>query len=135
MKIISEDSRCQICGGNYMKVLCTTGLPKKYELERQRRNITPREFYWQCKTDLKRRCNVDLDDWVEYSEWINPTYPEPLRNFNHKCDDGTVCRESYKYQPYDIQLYLQNSYNFIMQFEFDDNKRGFGYMYVVEYDT
>lgn len=117
-----------------MKILCASNT-KQFEMERTRRNITPREFYWQCKTDLRRRFNVDLESWVEYSEWINPTYPEELKTFNHEMEDGSKQIESYKYQPYDMQLYLQDSYKFIMQFEFDDEKRGFGYMYIVQYDS
>lgn len=45
----------------------------------------------------------------------------------------TPIREAIKYQPYDVQLYLQNSYNFIMEFEFDTDKIGHGCMYAVEY--
>ena len=34
--------------------------------------------------------------------------------------------------PYDWQMALQNSYNFIMEFEFDTETKGHGYFYVVE---
>lgn len=116
-----------------MKILAAASTPiKLYELERQRSNITPKEFYWICRTDLRRKFNVDLENWVEYSEWINPSYPEELHKVEHKDTNGSQL-ESYKFQPYDIQLFLQNTYNFIMQFEFDTDKKGFGYMYVVEY--
>ena len=39
-----------------------------------------------------------------------------------------------KYMSYDYHLYLEKSYNFIMEFQFDDDNRGWGYMYIVEWD-
>lgn len=105
----------------------------EYELERQRSNITPREFYWQCKTDLKHRFGRDLEDWIDYAEWCNPTYLEEYHRTEHETAEGTQT-EIYKFQPYDVNMYLQGIYNFIMEFEFDTDKKGHGYMYVVEYE-
>lgn len=114
-----------------MKILSATN-PIEYQLERKRSNITLQEFYWQCKTDLKRRFSRDIEDWIEYAEWSNPTYPEEFHRTEHENEDGTQT-EIYKFQPYDVNMYLQGIYNFIMEFEFDTDKKGHGYMYVVEY--
>ena len=41
-----------------------------------------------------------------------------------------VCR----IKPYDYQVFLQNNYNFIMEFDFWDENSGHGYLYIVEYE-
>ena len=39
-----------------------------------------------------------------------------------------------KIQPYEMQFYLEGSYNFIMEFQFWDDKTGNGYLWMVELD-
>lgn len=62
------------------RVIASTGntAPKKYEVEVQRSNITPREFWWYCKQRMKAK-GADLESWIgEYKDWVEPKYPEPF---------------------------------------------------------
>lgn len=98
-------------------------MKKTYECEAYRTGITPRQFFTYCKKQLEKK-GGNIEDWVDFKEWMEPTTP---------CDnvaDGEVC----KLKPYEWHLYLKNSYNFIMEFNFWDDKKGSGYLYMVEYE-
>ena len=102
----------------------------KRSVEVQRNNVTPREFFSECKRAASRK-GYDIEAYIEYDEWVNPSTPEPYHSVVHK-DRQTSVREILKLQPYETQLYLEGSYNFILEFTFNDDKRGFGYMYLDE---
>lgn len=104
----------------------------KYECECTRNNITPKQFYCYCKRELKKRCNVELSIWLDdYESWANPTIPEKYHSVLHEWDGGTV-KEAIKIQPFNIQFFLSNTYNFVMEFDFSTDNKGSGYFLVKE---
>lgn len=104
-----------------MKKLC------EIELNRYFKNVNT--FYTYAEKMCKKH-GIELRDWMEsLDQFINPLQKCNSRN-NH---DGMT--EICKMQPYDWQLFLQNTYNFIMEFDFFDENSGHGYLYIVEYET
>ena len=103
-----------------------------YEVECQRNNVTPKEFFRYCKIKCKKQ-DLDIESWIEFDSWEEPT---PLQrteyHTNEHFDWEKPQRETIKIMPYDWQMALQNSYNFILEFEFDTETKGHGYFYVVE---
>ena len=94
-----------------------------YEFETQRNNVTPRQFYRWVATELKRRTGNDLSIWLdEYESWSDPMTVNSLRTREEIC----------WVHPYDMQLYQWCGYNFIMEFHFDTDTRGWGYCYIIE---
>lgn len=102
----------------------TTIKPEKmYEVEIERTNISPKQFFSYCKRELKKRADIDLEGWVEeYSTWENGS------DFEVKEPDET-CKE----KPFNFHYYNYNGYNFIMLFDFYEENNGFGYMYAMEF--
>lgn len=100
---------------------------KLHEIEIQRRNVSPREFWTYCNRESSRRLGFDLiADFVEsYDDFIDPAYPSNVRTRDEYC----------VVQPFNWHMYSRGAYNFIMEFEFDDEKRGHGYLYIVEFDV
>lgn len=94
------------------------------EIEIQRNNVTPRVFFSYCKRQCKKR-GIDLEDWIEYENFVDPiqVYDDTEPNHNETCI----------IKPYEQHLYLKNNYNFIIEFEFWDDKTGFGYLYLKEF--
>lgn len=110
-----------------------TNLTKLYEVECFRNNVTPREFFRYCNNMLKKKGET-LSSWIdEYEYWKNPAQNQEYTIYNHE-DWEEPLKEGNKYKPYEWHLFLAKNYNFIMEFEFDDEKRGHGYFYVVEYE-
>ncbi len=105
---------------------------KKYDIEIERNNVTPRQFFTYCRNQMQKK-GLDIETWVDYEEWINPTVQEKA-HINKHSDWDEPLTENVKIMPYDIHLYLQNTYNFMMEFEFDDDKVGHGYLYATEYE-
>ena len=117
------------------KLVCTTTDKEKlYEVEIQRSNISPRQFFSYCARQFKQKTGNDISCWVEdYNEWSDPAHPEPYRRYEHNWD-GVKSSEVIKYMPYDWQLALSGAYNFIMEYEFGStDKNGWGYFYAIEY--
>lgn len=105
---------------------------KLYEIECQRSNVTPKEFYNYCKKSCKKK-GINFEEWCEnFEQWSNPSYPQERYEITHE-DEETHQIESLKILPYDIHLFLQRTYNFIFEFDFDTDKRGFGYFYLTEF--
>ena len=99
-----------------------------YTIEIQRRNVTPAQFLAYARRRLKATggdafCGcLDLDYFAAGSE---PNY-----DTEH---DGTHCISRSK--PYDMQTYIRQDgrlYNEICEFEFDDEKTGHGYYYLID---
>ena len=99
-----------------------------YTIEIQRRNVTPSQFLTYVRRRLKATggdafCGcLDLDYFAAGSE---PNYDTER--------DGTHCISRSK--PYDMQTYIRQDgrlYNEICEFEFDDEKTGHGYYYLVD---
>lgn len=82
---------------------------------------------------MKKRTGTDLEGWCQsYEEWAGIGIPEWCDTWKHE-DWEKPALEICKTKAYDWQMYLQNAYNFIMEFQFDDDNKGFGYMYAVEF--
>ena len=104
---------------------------KLYEVECERNNVSPKEFFNYCKKRMETK-GADLETWIDsYDEWEKPLRPEQYHTNDH-LDWDEPQREAYKMLPFEMQIFLQGSYNFIMEFEFDTEKKGHGYMYAVE---
>lgn len=93
------------------------------ELNRYFKNV---HTFWAYALKMCEKHGVNLTDWMESLD----QFCEPMQRNNSR-NNHEIC----KMLPYDWQLYLQNSYNFIMEFDFFDEKSGHGYLYIVEYDT
>ena len=99
-----------------------------YTIEIQRRNVTPAQFLAYVRRRLKATggdafCGcLDLDYFAAGSE---PNYDTER--------DGTHCISHSK--PYSMQTYILQDgrlYNEICEFEFDDEKTGYGYYYLID---
>ena len=102
-----------------------------YTIEIQRRNVTPSQFLAYVRRRLKATggdafCGcLDLDYFAAGSE---PNYDTER--------DGTHCISHSK--PYSMQTYIRQDgrlYNEICEFEFDDEKTGYGYYYLIDAET
>lgn len=110
-------------------------LEKTFEIELQRRGVTPAKFLADVRfyVDKKggRYVRSDLD--LEYFKAGNDL------NFDYKHEDeNDPCHglhEKSISRPYEMQTYLRYEsgavYNEICEFQFDDDKTGFGYYYLV----
>ena len=107
-------------------------MKKMYEIECQRSNITPKAFFEYCRKQAVKK-GIDIEMWMSYEDWARPINPEESHTNEHKDWDNPL-RETIKRMPYDTQYYLQNGYNFIMEFQFDTDTKGFGYLYMMEYE-
>ena len=108
-------------------------MKKRYEIEVNRNNVTPREFYNYCKKRFEEKSPTVLESWVEYEDWANPIVPKDY-TYNKHLEWEKPLIEASKVNPYEFQVFLQNTYNFIIEFKFDGYNRGHGYMYVVEFE-
>lgn len=99
-----------------------------YTIEIQRHNVTPSQFLAYVRRRLKMTggdafCGcLDLSYFAAGSE---PNY-DTTRN-------GTHCISRSK--PYDMQTYIREGgrlYNEIVEYEFDDEKTGHGYYYLID---
>lgn len=105
---------------------------KLYEIECQRTNITPKQFFEYCRKQAEKK-GIDIEMWIDCEDWIKPINPEEYHTYIHE-DLEKPQREAIKRLPYDTQYYLQGAYNFIMEFQFDTDTKGCGYMYAMEFE-
>ncbi len=99
-------------------------------VECTRNNTTPKVFYNYCKKKAEK-LGIDLSCWSEYEDWADKNSGFPYFSNNHE-DWDEPKRECGHWKAFDVQLYLQGAYNFIMEFNFDDDKKGTGYFYICE---
>ena len=104
---------------------------KIYEYEMQRAYVTPNQFFTYCKKQLENK-GFDIENWIEYESWINPQ-SSCNNTWDHRNEENPYI-EICKMQPYDHHLFLSNAYNFIMEFEYDTDSKGHGYLYIVEFE-
>ena len=83
---------------------------------------------------MKKRVNLDIENWVEsYEAWSGKEAMECDSTYNH--DDWDVpVKEICRIKAFDYQLFLGRAYNFIMEFQFDTDNKGYGYLYAVEFE-
>ena len=96
-------------------------MSKLYEFETNRTNISAKQFYSYVAREFKKRTGQDFGWLDDFNTWANPFMPSSHRN----PDTKEICQNL----PYNYHMYLQNAYNFIM--EYDD---GHGYCYAVEFE-
>lgn len=102
----------------------------KVSLESSRSNITPKDFFNYCKR-LCEKHDIDITSYITFEEWSichSPKYSVE----DHKLWD-TPLHEINKYYPYNVHLYLQGNYNFILEFYYDNMHFGKGYFHIAEY--
>ena len=80
-----------------------------------------------------KKKGVDIECWTDFDHWSNPIQESPYHTNEHKNEEETL-REIIKVTPYDLQYYFQKAYNFIMEFQFDSETKGCGYMYALEFE-
>ena len=103
---------------------------KIYEVECNRTNVSPRQFYTYCLKQIRQRTDgrASLLDWLDdFDSWLEPIQTYNVRNYHEDWDEPAL--EICKAEPLDRQFYLDGAYNFIMEW-FD----GHGYMYLVEFE-
>lgn len=91
------------------------------------------QTFWKYAENFCKKHGVNLNDWMCIEQFIEPYQKCNIRNEHKEWDEPLT--EICKMQPYDYQLYVQGSYNFIMEFDFFDENSGHGYLYIAEYDT
>ena len=106
------------------------------EIELTRHNVTPAQFLAYVRTSLKkkgiREYASDLDlDYFRRGDDINFEY--------HNNPEKPCQAEKSISHPYEMQTYICNwdgsKYNEICEFEFDDEKTGHGYYYLINTET
>ena len=102
------------------------------EIELTRHNVTPAQFLAYVRAQLVRKGIRDLasDLDLDYFRRGNDL------NFYYHDDPEKPCRaEKNVSRPYEMQTYIANRdgsvYNEICEFEFDDEKTGHGYYYLL----
>lgn len=101
---------------------------KTFEIEIQRSNVTPAQFlaYVRSRVDAKGGKDLRGDLGLAYFKAGNDL------NFDHEHDG---MREKSISKPYEMQTYIRYesgaTYNEICEFEFDTEKTGHGYYYLV----
>ena len=103
-----------------------------YKVEMQRSNITPRSFFTACTTAMQKK-GADIADWTDYDSWTNDRQTPYYSKEKHEDWDEPRC-EIYSVAPYKIQMFLASAYNFILEFDFDTDKKGSGYLFAVEFE-
>lgn len=111
---------------------------KTFEIEIMRHNVTPSQFlaYVRSRVDAKggKYIRSDLDlDYFKRGDDLN-------FDVKHGEEDGDIAglHEKSISRPYEMQTYLRFAngavYNEICEFQFDDDKKGFGYYYLINVD-
>lgn len=114
----------------------------KFEIEISRNNVTPAQFLAYCRKRVDEKggngIRSDLDlDYFKRGNDLN-------FNIDHKSDNDDVYTISgVEYErsvshPYEMQTYIRYTngsvYNEICEFDFDDEKTGHGYYYLISLD-
>lgn len=102
---------------------------KKRDKEITRTNVTVKAFYNYCKKELKAK-GFDMEAYITFEEFINPSYKTNNTYRDSENHNVEICQTL----PYDHHLFYRNTYNFIMEFNFDNEKTGSGYLYICEFE-
>ncbi len=105
---------------------------KTTEIELTRHNATPAQFLAYVRAQLVRKGIRDLASDLDLDYFRRG---DDL-NFYYHDDPDLPCRaEKSVSRPYEMQTYIANwdgtAYNEICEFEFDDEKTGHGYYYLL----
>lgn len=111
---------------------------KTFEIEIMRHNVTPAQFlaYVRSRVDQKggRYVRTDLDlNYFKRGDDLNFDVEHDPEEFY-----GCIAEKSVS-KPYEMQTYVRYEngavYNEICEFQFDDDKTGFGYYYLINVDA
>ena len=103
-------------------------MTKTYEFEMMRTGVSAKSFWNLANKKYEEKTGMTLEAWIDsFEDWKKP-FQEFDINAKHEDWDEPL-REVSHCHPFTYQVYLQNGYNFIL--EWDD---GFGYIYVIEYN-
>lgn len=87
--------------------------------------ITTPKAFWNRVSKAMESHGEDIRDWVEsYDQWVKPFQPSKYKETNNY-GVTTVSR----FEPYEFQLYCSTDYNVILEFDFWDEIKGYGYFY------
>ena len=114
------------CGDEFMKRYIRSSKQSRWEREFEvtRSNITPKAF-WNVVVKALQTHGESMDDWIpSYDGWANPSVPS-----KHKVYQNDNFTEVSKNEPYQFQLYYSTDFNVIMEFDFYDETKGYGYFY------
>lgn len=105
---------------------------KRNSIEIQRNNVTPAQFLAYVRQQLKKKNMRDMASDLD-SKYFAGGYD---LNFDYHNEPGKPCKaEKAVSKPYEMQTYILNwdgtCYNEICEFEFDDEKTGHGYYYLL----
>ena len=101
---------------------------KRYEFEYDRYISSPEKWYDYCQRMLNKH-KLDIEDWISKEDFVEYRYGLCNDEWVREKDYGIIETEICKLMPCEIQLYLSNAYNFIMEW-FD----GHGYLYIIEFE-
>ena len=112
-------------------------MKKLYELELTRHGVTPAQFLAYVRQMCKRHgipFEMSARDFANGQPWGNDVYSDT--HYTGGTPETRPCfAETCKAKPYDHQTYFKgfdgSVYNEIIEFQFDDEKTGFGYFFTV----
>lgn len=112
-------------------------MKKLYELELTRHGVTPAQFLAYVRQMCKRHgipFEMSARDFANGQTWGNDSYMD-TRYIGGTPETRPCFAETCKAKPYDHQTYFKgfdgSVYNEIIEFQFDDEKTGFGYFFTV----
>lgn len=108
---------------------------KTFEIEIERHNVTPAQFMAYLRSMQKKHPEMAADfdlDMFSREGWSF--------NYSNALPSEKPCEsERGTDKPYEKQTYIRNfdgtTYNEIIEFQFDDEKTGYGYYYTVQIDV
>ena len=101
---------------------------KVREVEITRNNISARQFWSYCKRQLAKK-GVNLDDWADWDSFVNKDGKYSWYSYSKHLDWDEPKNERVEIKDYYQQTYLQDCYNFIIEYDTDFE---WGYLYLVE---
>lgn len=96
-----------------------------YEVETDRTNMTPKQFYSHCKRTFEKKTGMSWYWTDDFSSWFEPVQVNDIWAGSYEAGTLEVCIT----KPAEWHLFYQGTYNFIMEW-----KDGCGYMYAVEWE-
>lgn len=115
----------------------------KFEIEINRNNVTPAQFLAYCRSRVDAKGGKDIRsdlnlDYFKRGDDLN--FDINHKENNDDCYTISGCeREKGISHPYEMQTYIKWAngavYNEICEFDFDDEKTGHGYYYLINVDA
>ena len=99
--------------------------------------VTIASFRASLKRAIAKQDYFNLDFFPAYHEWKNGTKGNNGEYIDFHYDNGNIA-ETVREKPYQFQSYIRTSErcgNYILEFDWYDEKTGFGYCYMIESDT